>query len=61
MDVGSTSDTCIKYASWLVAETRPENLSTTAYCWPVESHDAATEIMFNVIVKKLCKLLNIEP
>jgi hypothetical protein len=27
----------------------------------VESHDAATEIIFNAIVKKLCKLLNIEP
>ena len=27
----------------------------------VESHDAATDIIYNAIVKKLCKALNIEP
>ena len=38
-----------------------ESVNYSALLAGVESHDAATEIIFNAIVKKLCKLLSIEP
>src|SRR5205814_6946069 len=43
------------------ADSAGESVNYSALLAGVESHDAATEIIFNAIMKKLCKLLNIEP